>query len=265
MSSKTCLRKLCSLGVFAVFIFLPQCTHAAVIINEVMYDVPGADTGHEWIEIENIGPSEFDLTAKDLRFSDRGGKHLLTLYGGSGVISAGGVAILADKPAVFLADHPSWQGALFDSAFSLTATQTIGLTEDADTLDSVSYTSTLGAKGDGQSLHRVGATFISGPANPGNAGIPAKPITVADSFSKGQADAIPAESAVAKDPSPTHNITPHADAISAPTPAENPAGVGAALPTPSYGQVFSSLWFAGFLTLLVFSAISLIVIRRTHA
>jgi len=34
-----------------LLIFFPSFSFAQVFINEVMYDLPGADTGREWVEI----------------------------------------------------------------------------------------------------------------------------------------------------------------------------------------------------------------------
>ncbi|MDD3614500.1 MAG: lamin tail domain-containing protein, partial [Candidatus Pacebacteria bacterium] len=39
-----------------------------VIINEIMYDLKGTDSGHEWVEIKNISDQPVDL--KNWRFFD---------------------------------------------------------------------------------------------------------------------------------------------------------------------------------------------------
>ena len=43
----------------ALLIFSPLILRADMIINEIMYDLPepGADEGHEWIEVYNSGPA----------------------------------------------------------------------------------------------------------------------------------------------------------------------------------------------------------------
>jgi len=38
------------------------CAHAGVVINEVLYDPPDTDTGHEWIELCNPGETSVNLT-----------------------------------------------------------------------------------------------------------------------------------------------------------------------------------------------------------
>ena len=45
---------------FGVLVILPVVSHAQVYINEIMYDLPGTDSGREWIEIYNAGSDAVD-------------------------------------------------------------------------------------------------------------------------------------------------------------------------------------------------------------
>ena len=42
--------------------FAPSRAQATVIINEVMYDLSGADDGREWIELYNDGTTDVEMT-----------------------------------------------------------------------------------------------------------------------------------------------------------------------------------------------------------
>ena len=48
-----------------LFLFVFTCSfkvaHASVTINEIMYDLEGADTGREWVEVHNSGSEAVDL------------------------------------------------------------------------------------------------------------------------------------------------------------------------------------------------------------
>lgn len=49
-----------------VFIFVPRIVFGAVVINEVLYDPPGTDTGLEYIRLYNNSDSGVDLTGYEL-------------------------------------------------------------------------------------------------------------------------------------------------------------------------------------------------------
>src|SRR4051812_27298350 len=112
---------------FAVLILASLCllafarkALAQVVINEVMYDLPGTDTGREWIEVYNGGSSSVDLSGWKL--FEASTTHALTNVSGGTTLSAGGYAIIADDASKFLIDWPSFAGTLFDSVFSLSNT-----------------------------------------------------------------------------------------------------------------------------------------------
>ena len=41
---------------------MPLGAHAQVVITEVLYNLEGADSGHEWIEVAHEGSAPIDLT-----------------------------------------------------------------------------------------------------------------------------------------------------------------------------------------------------------
>jgi len=53
-----------------VFIFVPRTAFGAVVINEVLYDPDGVDTGKEYIRLYNSSDTLVDLTNWDLDPSD---------------------------------------------------------------------------------------------------------------------------------------------------------------------------------------------------
>src|SRR3989344_5734849 len=99
----------------AIILFLiPASLFANVEITEIMYDVSGSDTGREWIEVK--ANTETDLA--DWKLFEANTNHALTLVGGTALVPAGGVAVIADNTEKFLLDFPSFSGTLFDSSFS---------------------------------------------------------------------------------------------------------------------------------------------------
>lgn len=139
-----------------IFLSVPVFTNASVVINEIVYDLEGSDSGREWIEIFNNGNTQIDLTG--WKFFEANTNHALTSFQGSSVIQPNGFAIIANNPEKFLADWPNFSGIIFDSSFSLgNMGESLALrnSELAD-IDSVSYDSNLGANGDGKSLQKSG-------------------------------------------------------------------------------------------------------------
>ena len=150
------------------FIFsLPFFANAGIIINEIMYDLEGADTDREWIEIFNNGSEPVDLTG--WKFFEANTNHALTSVQGGSVIQPNGLAVIVDNSEKFLIDWPGFSGIIFDSSFSLSNTgETLVLknSEFAD-IDSVSYNSDMGANGDGKSLQKSGSSWIAAIPTPG--------------------------------------------------------------------------------------------------
>ena len=145
----------------------PLAAGAQVVINEIMYDAPGSDTGHEWIEVKNESGSSIDIGA--WKFFEANTNHGLSVNQGSSSIPAGGFAVIADNPTNFLADYPSFTGTLLDSSFSLNNSGELLELRDGSltTVDQVTYDASIGASGDGNSLSKSDNTWIAALATPG--------------------------------------------------------------------------------------------------
>lgn len=170
----------------AVVFLFPFPLYAAVSITEIMYDAPGTDTKHEWVEVLNSGGS-VDLA--NWRLFEGGTNHKLTIYAGSSVLGAGSYAVLADDPATFLADYPSYSGILFDTTFTSglsNSGETLTLRDDSLTdQDVATYDPSLGAAGDGATLQKVGSSWEALTATPGSAPSGAPPVSAPPSDSSG--------------------------------------------------------------------------------
>lgn len=143
----------------------PLCANASIRITEIMYDLPGADTGREWIKIHNDGGESVSIA--DWKFND-GANHVLNeppKNGGTGslLISSNGYAILAADAPQCIAEH-AVSIPVIDTAMSLgqqnDRTYIISLVRsDGSIEDSVSYTTALGANGDGKSLQLINGVW----------------------------------------------------------------------------------------------------------
>ncbi len=174
------------------FPFGSSIAEAAVIVTEIMYDVPtsiGADDTREWVEVANTGSSPVDLTG--WKFND-GANHTLNVppaNGGVGslVLPAGGVAIFADNATAFLNNlYPSFSGTIIDTVMSLNNTgATLALINASGAIEgnSISYAKTMGAAGDGTTLQWNGSTFVSAAPTPGTYTTDAPPPSSDDSSS----------------------------------------------------------------------------------
>ena len=127
-------------------------TTGDININEIMYNPPGADTNHEWIELYNNDTTDINITG--WRFYEAETDHRLTLVQGNMTIPAGGYAIIADNATAFLSEHPECNCTVIDSAFSLRNTEEYIALRNAtvDTIDEVTYNASWGANGNGKTL-----------------------------------------------------------------------------------------------------------------
>jgi len=143
---------------------------AGLIINEIMYDLPGTDTNREWVEIYNDGEISVDLTS--YKFFEANTNHAITSVQGGQSIATGDYAVIVANPDKFLEDWPNNSFQIFDSTFSLAneAGETLGIKDSSGgTLDSISYGSVDGAIGDGNTLNRNGNSWEVGAPTPGQA------------------------------------------------------------------------------------------------
>lgn len=137
-----------------------------IVINEIMYDLPGADDSREWIELYNNGTSSVAIA--DWRLNENDTNHLLHIKQGTSTLPAGGYAVIANDSIKFFADHNGFNGPVFDSAFSLSNDgETITLKNGDLIIDTVTYASSTGAQGDGKSLQKFADGWHSASSTPG--------------------------------------------------------------------------------------------------
>lgn len=139
---------------------------ADVVINEIMYDLPGTDADREWIEIHNVGTTTVDIA--DWKFFENDTRHNLAIVQGASVLPAGGYAVIVASSSAFLSDHAGYVGIIFDSAFSLSNTgETLALKNGDLVIDTVTYTATTSADGTGMSLQRFDDGWHAASSTPG--------------------------------------------------------------------------------------------------
>ncbi len=157
---------------FACAVFIPKMSLAALSVNEIMYDPPGSDTNHEWIEIVNDGDVPIDISGWKL--FEGTSNHALISVLGSTTIPAHGFAVIADNATTFQTDWPTFGGVLFDSVFSLANSgETFSLKDSSGAvINEVTYTSASGANGDGESLVGADAVWVAAIATPGAINVP---------------------------------------------------------------------------------------------
>ena len=127
-------------------------TTGDININEIMYNPPGADTYHEWLELYNNETTDIDI--KGWRFYEAGTNHSLTLIQGSMVIPPEGYAIIADNATTFLDEHQECNCTVIDSAFSLNNSGEYVALKNATLviIDGVRYNASWGADGNDRTL-----------------------------------------------------------------------------------------------------------------
>ncbi len=152
---------------------LPMLSFAAVQITEIMYDLPGTDTGREWIEIYNPDAASIDVSK--LKLFEASTNHSITPAGASATLDPYQYAVIADTPAKFTADNPDYAGLLFDSSFSLSNTgEPLEIRDGSlNTLASITYDPSIGAGGDGNSLQYINEGWGAALPTPGKANVSA--------------------------------------------------------------------------------------------
>ena len=166
------MKKMRIIFLFGMLLLGAQTAHAytQILISEIMYDVPGADSGHEWIEVQNTGDTSINFTKwKLFEGSEKQTNHGIKQYKGNDIFPAGAHAVIASNGDTFLADHPGYAGAVFTSSFSLSNDgETIGI-KDATLaiVHQVSYDKSVGAAGDGSSLQKISDTWHVAVPTPG--------------------------------------------------------------------------------------------------
>lgn len=148
---------------FFFTLFAPSFVSANVMINEIMYDIDGTDTGREWIEIFNNSNVSVDLNKWRLFEGDTNHEINLVNENDSSIIPANGYIIIADNSIKFLSDNPNFSGTVFDSSFSLKNTGEIIILRNSELIDidQVDYLPDWGANGDGNSLQKINGQWIA--------------------------------------------------------------------------------------------------------
>lgn len=137
-----------------------------IVINEIMYDLPGSDPGREWIEIKNVGNEGYEISK--LALYENKTNHKIKAIRGLDELAPNELAIIADDPDEFLKDNPTYKGALFDSTFSLSNDGEIIALRIADQeINQVVYFRKNGASGDGKSLQLIDDVWTPSIPTPG--------------------------------------------------------------------------------------------------
>lgn len=152
-----------------VFLFLIKFASADIIINEIMYDYPGSDSNHEWIEVYNNGTEAVNLSG--WKFRESGTDHSLTLNNGSYILNISEYAVIADDAATFLTDYLNFNSTLLDSSFDLSNSgeELLLKNKTLDAIFNITYNVSLGADGNGKTLCLFNDSWQECAATPGNA------------------------------------------------------------------------------------------------
>jgi len=159
--------KLTSIFLAVLFTF-PFVIHAQVYITEIMYDVPGTDTGREWVEVQNRGTETVDFSTYKLFEANT--NHRIDAEGNTSILS-GSYVVIADDITKFKIDHPSYSGPLFSSSFSLSNSgEEIAIrTNDGIVTNSVLYVPGIGGAGNNKTLQEKDGVWVEGDPTPGSA------------------------------------------------------------------------------------------------
>ena len=174
-------------GVFRYIFFallaaaMPFFAHAQVVVNEVMYNPAGSDSGREWVELYNQGGSDVTLVGGTVhgswRIADSSNHTLTDPSGGVGrgslVIPAGGYLVVASDPSEFISgEYVGGTYSVIKSSISLgNSGSTVSLIDGTGTnVNGFSYANTQGANDDGASLQRqADGSWIAALPTPGAA------------------------------------------------------------------------------------------------
>jgi len=213
--------------ILAAFFVLPKISSAAgLTVNEIMYDLAGADDKHEWVELYNGGATDIDLA--NWKFND-GSNHKLNPppdngSRGSLVLPAGGYLLLADDAATLAADLPDYSGTIIDTVMDLNnvADSIKTINPDGQEITVANYTSEMGAAGNGKTLSWDGATFKESSSDGGTPGR-------VNDFSSGTLTP-----SLSPSPSPSSSPTPG----SSPSPSQSAETIPSATPETSNAPKF---------------------------
>lgn len=164
--------------IFILSVALPAAAHAAVSINEIMYNPAGTDTGREWVELYNSGSSDVTLVGGSgkgsWRIADSSNHTITDPQGGVGrgslVVPANGYLVITSDPVAFMGEY-SGTYSVAKASLSLTNTgTTISLIDGSGaTVNSVTYTASQGGQDNGTSLQLASSTWLQALPTPGAA------------------------------------------------------------------------------------------------
>jgi len=170
-------------GILAALLSAAEPVGAALVINELLPDPAGSDSGREFVELLNTGPEAIDLQGVRLEFANGsvGAEWQLRWTGGSGE--------RLDPGERFLIVDRNWQGTVPGDGEVWLGLQNgpdaIRLVNESDVLDLVGYGSltdellfegtpvpvvpgrALARRPDGRDTQNNGADFVSHDASPG--------------------------------------------------------------------------------------------------
>lgn len=221
----------------AAFFIMPKIAKAQVVINEIMYDLSGADDKHEWVELYNAGGLPIDLTGWKINDGDNETNHALNAPPknsgrGSLILPAGSYLLLADDAATLITDLQNYSGPVIDTVLGLLNTTAILklIDQDGAEMMAVAYNKTLGAAGNNRTLEWDGTTLKESLADGGTPG-------QANSVLTPENTTTPSVT-LSNSPVPTSLTTPSASPLPTTindnnTPTATPAP---ATPSPSYSQ-----------------------------
>ena len=167
------MKKIILVLLVLISIFGFRIARADVIINEIMYNPNGSDTGKEWIELFNSSNTESvniisGKSSSAWRFDD--GSTSLHYINEDLTIPPNGYAVLADDKNTFLSEYPNFSGLIADTSMSLDNSGIVKIWNGDDPrllIASQAYNNSLGADNDGNSLQLVGSSWIAAIPTPG--------------------------------------------------------------------------------------------------
>lgn len=172
---------------FFLLLFLLLEVQGGVLITEIMYDSPGTDSKHEWLEVQNSETDMVNLTLWKLR--EGGINHGLGLVSGDFLLLPEEFVVIANDEKTFLEDYSEFtfsNGTLLDTTF------TSGLSNNGEKLEllngsgqvvfSVVYNVSWGGAGNNNTLCWHNSSWKECLATPGKANLVA-PISEWKNFS----------------------------------------------------------------------------------
>lgn len=146
--------------------FFSPLARAEVFINEIMYDLPGSDTGREWIEIYNTGPDALNL--EELNIETTSNHKNFQLISGSALLGENKYALIIQDSDHFKIDWPIFSEIIVKSTFSLNnKSGEIILKKDKEVLDSLKYNSEIKDREIALSFQKFGSNWSFSPPTPG--------------------------------------------------------------------------------------------------